>query len=125
MSREQDDPIHRDIYSENVLDEITDPPTDPVSEAKRRDVDDPADVPIDPEEWRNGGPTRTPGVQTTTGGRRAGPASRSKARPPRQGKKVAPTTTGDATSGGFDSPIRTSTSDATTGAAEAGNFTDR
>lgn len=93
-----------------------------MSEAKRRDVDDPADVPIDPQEWRNGGPTRTPGVQTTTGGR-AGPASRSKARPLPPGK-VAPTTTGDATSGGFDSPIRTSTSDATTGATEAGNFTD-
>jgi hypothetical protein len=123
MSREQDDPIHRDVYSENVLDEVTDPPTDPVGEAKRRDVDDPADVPIDPQEWRNGGPTRTPGLRTTTGGR-AGPASRSKARRPRPGK-VAPTTTGDATSGGFDSPMRTSTSDATTGATDAGNFTDR
>lgn len=63
---------------------------------------------------RDGGPTRSGGGLTTTGGA-AGPASvrRVKDRN-RGGQKVAPTTTGDATSGGMGTPAGGSTSDATT-----------
>src|SRR5919199_4095864 len=84
------------------MSEITEPPTDPVREAKQRDLDDPADVDIDPEVLRQGGPTRTPGAVTTTGGR-AGPAMRHASGQRGEGK-VAPTTTGDATSGGMGTP---------------------
>ncbi len=64
----------------------------------------------DPEELLNGGPTRTPGMMTTTGGT-AGPNSFK----PRanHGPGVAPTTTGDATTGGFTSEPG-ATSDAST-----------
>ncbi len=56
----------------------------------------------DPEVLRNGGPTRTEGMMTTTGGV-AGPNTfRARPKPP-PGVKVAPTTTGDATTGGFTS----------------------
>ncbi len=77
------------------------------------DWEDPADVPVDPDELRDGGPTRTGGMVTTTGGT-AGPAS--VRRVPREGENVAPTTTGDATSGGMQGGMGGSTSDATTGA---------
>jgi hypothetical protein len=63
----------------------------------------------DLDELRNGGPTRTPGVMTTTGGT-AGPASTGRRFLPGSG----PTTTGDAGSGGLDTPIGGATSDATT-----------
>lgn len=95
------------------MSEITEPPTDPVREAKQRDLDDPADVDVDPEVLRQGGPTSTPGVITTTGGR-AGPAMRHATGQHGAGK-VAPTTTGDATSGGMRTPAGGTTSDATTG----------
>jgi hypothetical protein len=107
------------------MSEITEPPTDPVREAKQRDLDDPADVEVDQEVLRQGGPTRTPGAVTTTGGR-AGPAMRHATGQRGEGKgggpegqgggknKVAPTTTGDATSGGMDTPTGGTTSDATT-----------
>lgn len=108
-------------YGAGALDEVTVPPTDPVREAKDRDLDDPAHVDIDPEVLRNGGPTRSGGAVTTTGGT-AGPAS---VRRRRNEGKVAPTTTGDATSGGMDTPAGGATSDATTGATSAGDFTDR
>jgi hypothetical protein len=76
---------------------------------------------VDPEVLRNGGPTRTPGMMTTTGGN-AGPNS-AKPRPYRpDGVKIAPTTTGDATTGGMDTPVRSSTSDASSIAV--GGFTD-
>ena len=64
-------------------------------------------VEIDPEVLRNGGPTETPGMMTTTGGT-AGPNS---IKPPKNEGKIAPTTTGDATTGGFTSEAG-STSDA-------------
>jgi hypothetical protein len=99
------------MFDDKVLDEITDP-TDDVAEAKRRDWGDVADVPVDPDVLRDGGPTTTPGMMTTTGGK-AGPASvrRGTAHPP---GKVAPTTTGDATSGGMGTGAGGSTSDNTT-----------
>lgn len=76
------------------------------------------DANTDPEALRNGGPTRTPGVMTTTGGT-AGPNSfRPRPHHP-DGVKVAPTTTtGDATTGGMDMTDRASTSDASTNASE-------
>jgi hypothetical protein len=104
------------------MSEITEPPTDPVREAKQRDLDDPADVDIDPEVLRQGGPTRTPGAVTTTGGR-AGPAMRHATGQLGEGK-VAPTTTGDATSGGTGAPTGGSTSDASTGGDPASERTD-
>lgn len=104
------------------MSEITEPPTDPVREAKQRDLDDPADVDIDPEVLRQGGPTRTPGAVTTTGGR-AGPAMRHATGQRAEGK-VAPTTTGDATSGGTGTPTGGTTSDASTGGDPA-KRTDR
>jgi hypothetical protein len=107
------------------MSEITEPPTDPVREAKQRDIDDPADVDVDPEVLRQGGPTRTPGAVTTTGGR-AGPGMRhAPGQRGGQGGKVAPTTTGDATSGGMDTPTGGTTSDASTGGDPAAERTDR
>ncbi|MDG4823458.1 hypothetical protein O7635_16495 [Asanoa sp. WMMD1127] len=105
-----------DQYGEDVLDEVTVPRTDPVREAKDRDLADP----VDPEVLRNGGPTRSGGAVTTTGGT-AGPASVRRVTNP----DAAPTTTGDATTGGMEPPIGGSTSDASTGANEAGQFTER
>jgi hypothetical protein len=97
-----------------VTDQVEDFGDDEMAEVKRQDWGDPADVPVSPEELRNGGPTRSGGAVTTTGGK-AGPARR--ARPVRpQGGKAAPTTTGDATSGGMGPRGGGSTSDATTGA---------
>ncbi|HEX6498659.1 MAG TPA: hypothetical protein VF054_06455 [Micromonosporaceae bacterium] len=118
---DQQDPITHGVYGPDVLDEVTVPPTDEVREAKEHDVGDPADVQVDAEELRNGGPTRSGGAVTTTGGT-AGPASVRRA--PRTGENVAPTTTGDATSGGMSTPAGGSTSDATTGATSGGDFTD-
>lgn len=120
----EDDPITHGAYGPGVLDEVTVPPTDPVREAKDRDLDDPAHVRVDPEVLRNGGPTRSPGAMTTTGGT-AGPASiRRPTNRDRSGSgkgddenvRIAPTTTGDATSGGMATPAGGSSSDATTGA---------
>ncbi len=72
------------------------------------------DADVDPEVLRNGGPTRTPGMMTTTGGN-AGPNS-IKRHPnrPTDGTKIAPTTTGDATTGGFTSGSGGTTSDNST-----------
>ena len=89
------------------------PPTDPAREAQQRDIDDPADVHVDPAQLLNGGPSRTPGAVTTTGGR-AGSANVH--RRPRRGPGTAPTTTGDATTGGMRRPAGASTSDAIGGA---------
>jgi hypothetical protein len=100
-----------------------------MEEVKRRDWGDPADVPVDPGKWRDGGPTNSGGRLTTTGGtggnarrpRPAPPPGRNAA-PGRRGPtgtptgKVAPTTTGDATTGGMRTPPGGSTSDASTGA---------
>jgi len=86
--------------------------TENESEEKDRDMHDPAHVDVDPEVLRNGGPTRTPGMMTTTGGT-AGPNSVKRPSNRAAGEKVAPTTTGDATTGGFTSAAG-STSDAST-----------
>ncbi len=97
--------------------------SDPETDEQRiaAELSSTVDADVDPEVLRNGGPTRTPGMMTTTGGT-AGPNS-AKPRPYRpEGVKIAPTTTGDATTGGMDTPIRSSTSDASTTAV--GGFTD-
>lgn len=107
-------------YGHEVMEEVTLPPTDPVREAKRRDIEDPADVDIDPEDLRDGGPTRSPGSVTTTGGT-AGPANVRRIR--RHGEKVAETTTGDATTGGMNNPAGGSTSDAMSGPDSSGTYT--
>lgn len=73
------------------------------------DVDSTLDPNTDLDELRDGGPTRTPGVMTTTGGT-AGPASVTR----RVRPGAAPTTTGAAGSGGMDAPIGGGYSDATT-----------
>ncbi|MDG4773330.1 hypothetical protein [Solwaraspora sp. WMMD792] len=120
-----DDLEQRSAYRQEILDDVVAPPNDPVREVKERDLDDPADVPIPAETLRDGGPTRSGGGLTTTGGT-AGPASTRRATGPGRGKdpgrgkkgrgrdKVAPTTTGDATSGGMGTPAGGTTSDATT-----------
>jgi hypothetical protein len=72
-------------------------------------LDSTLDRHTDLDELRDGGPTRTPGAMTTTGGS-AGPASvRRRVQP-----GAAPTTTGAAGSGGMHAPIGGATSDATT-----------
>ncbi len=98
---------------------MSDPDTD--EQRIAAELSSTVDADVDPEVLRNGGPTRTPGMMTTTGGT-AGPNS-AKPRPYRpEGVKIANTTTGDATTGGMDTPIRSSTSDASTTAV--GGFTD-
>lgn len=111
-------------YPPGAADEVTLPPSDERREAHARDIDDPADADVDPVVLRDGGPTRNRGVATTTGGRRAGPASVHR-RPRRPGGNVAPTTTGDATSGKFSTPAGGATSDEVSQASQVGNFTDR
>lgn len=111
-------------YAPGAADEVTLPPSDERREAHARDLDDPADANADPDVLRDGGPTRHRGVATTTGGRRAGPASTHR-RPRRPGGKVAPTTTGDATSGKFGTPAGGATSDQVSQANQVGNFTDQ
>lgn len=87
------------------------------------------DDPIDPEELRNGGPTRTGGIRTTTGSQ-FGPGGPGKhtvptgTDPDTDDGAGTPTTTGDATTGGQGTPVRTTTSDASTAAASAGGFTE-
>lgn len=103
-------------------DEVTLPADD---RSREEDWQDPADARADTGVWRDGGPTRTPrGMVTTTGGT-AGPASVRRTGPPRGKGKVAPTTTGDATTGGMSTPAGGSTSDQSGDASQVGNFTDR
>lgn len=109
------EPIGDSIYPPEAIDDVTVPPTDPVREAKQRDWGDVADVDVDPEDLRQGGPTKTPGTMTTTGGK-AGSAMRH-ARGQSGKGKVAPTTTGDATSGGMRPPTGGSTDDASSSGA--------
>ncbi len=70
----------------------------------------------DPDFDRDGGPTRTPGRLSTTGGRAGRASFGRKARQPekKNGTKVAPTTTGDAGTGGMSTSVGGSTSDAST-----------
>ncbi|MEV6810699.1 hypothetical protein [Micromonospora sp. NPDC051296] len=122
-ARRAEERIAGGVYGEGALDEVTVPPTDVESAIQRDDVDDPADVPIDPNVLRDGGPTGGQGAITTTGGT-AGPASarRLARQPERHRGKVAPTTTGDATTGGLSTPSGGSTSDQSTPATHVGSF---
>ena len=65
---------------------------------------------------RDGGPTHTPGAPTTTGGKAGRASIPRRARQPekKHRTKVAPTTTGDAGTGGMGTSIGGSTSDSTT-----------
>lgn len=108
--------IGHSAYGAGVLDEPTRPRADRGDE-ELGELSSTIEAGTDVEALRNGGPTRTPGVMTTTGGT-AGPNS-FRPRPNRpDGVKIAPTTTGDATTGGMDMPDRSSTSDASTNAVE-------
>lgn len=109
--RAQEHPTSRAEHGSGVRTDVVLPPTDPAREAKQRDIDDPADVHVDPAQLLNGGPSRTPGAVTTTGGR-AGSANVHR----RPRRDTAPTTTGDATTGGMRGPAGASTSDAIGGA---------
>ncbi len=122
-ARRAEERIAGGVYGEGAVDEVTVPPTDVESAIQRDDVDDPAHVPIDPNVLRDGGPTRGQGAITTTGGT-AGPASarRLARQPERHRGKVAPTTTGDATTGGLSTPSGGSTSDQSTPATHVGSF---
>ncbi|MET9302850.1 MULTISPECIES: hypothetical protein [Micromonospora] len=113
------------VYGEGALDEVTVPQTDVERMRQELDPDDPADVPVDPTVLRDGGPTRGQGAVTTTGGT-AGPASvrRVARQPEKHPGKVAPTTTGDASTGGLSTPAGGSTSDNSATGAQVGNFTD-
>lgn len=114
-ARRAENRIAGGVYGEGALDEVTVPQTDVQRVIQDEDPDDPAHVHIDPDVLRDGGPTRGQGAVTTTGGT-AGPASvRRVARQPEDHPgKVAPTTTGDATTGGLSTPTRSSTSDQST-----------
>ena len=113
------------VYAEGALDEVTEPQTDVERMRQELDPDDPADVPVDPTVLRDGGPTRGQGAVTTTGGT-AGPASvrRVARQPEKHPGKVAPTTTGDASTGGLSTPAGGSTSDNSATGAQVGNFTN-
>jgi hypothetical protein len=103
------------VYGEGALDEVTVPRTDIESQQQRDDPFDPAHERVDPQVLRDGGPTRGQGAVTTTGGT-AGPASvrRVARQPERHRGTVAPTTTGDATTGGLSTPTGGGTSDQST-----------
>nr|WP_228532759.1 hypothetical protein [Micromonospora sp. ANENR4] len=113
------------VYGEGALDEVNVPQTDVERVRQELDPDDPADVPVDPTVLRDGGPTRGQGAVTTTGGT-AGPASvrRVARQPEKHPGKVAPTTTGDAGTGGLSTPAGGSTSDNSATGAQVGNFTN-
>lgn len=113
------------VYGEGALDEVTVPQTDVERMRQELDPDDPADVPVDPTVLRDGGPTGGQGAVTTTGGT-AGPASarRLARQPEKHPGKVAPTTTGDAGTGGLSTPAGGSTSDNSATGAQVGNFTN-
>ncbi|MFC4110402.1 hypothetical protein [Micromonospora zhanjiangensis] len=117
-ARGADEQLDPADYGPDAAEEVTLPAED-VRRERRLAEAIPADE--DPDVLRDGGPTRNRGVATTTGGRRAGPASVH--RRPRRG--AAPTTTGDATTGGSGTPAGGSTSDQSGEASQIGNFTDR
>ncbi|MDM4718223.1 hypothetical protein QTQ03_00950 [Micromonospora sp. WMMA1363] len=112
-------------YGEGVLDEVTVPRTDVQRVIQDEDPDDPAHVRVDPRVLRDGGPTRGQGAVTTTGGT-AGPASvrRVARQPERHPGRVAPTTTGDATTGGLSTPTAGSTSDQSGPAVHTANLSN-
>lgn len=124
-ARRAEERIAGDQYGEGVLDEVTVPQTDVQRVIQDEDPGDPAHHRIDPQVLRDGGPTRGQGAITTTGGT-AGPASvrRVARQPERHRGRVAPTTTGDATTGGLSTPTAGSTSDAAGPGVHAANLSD-
>lgn len=70
----------------------------------------------DVQQLQDGGPPPEGGGMITTTGGTAGPNSFRER--PRSGPGVANTTTGDATTGGLETPTETSTSDASTNAIQ-------
>lgn len=124
-ARRAEERIAGDQYGEGVLDEVTVPQTDVQRVIQDADPGDPAHNRIDPQVLRDGGPTRGQGAITTTGGT-AGPASvrRVARQPERHRGRVAPTTTGDATTGGLSTPTAGSTSDAAGPGVHAANLSD-
>ncbi|SCF29655.1 hypothetical protein GA0074695_5278 [Micromonospora viridifaciens] len=124
-ARRAEERIAGGVYGEGALDEVTVPQTDVLRVIQEEDPDDPAHTPVDANVLRDGGPTRGQGAVTTTGGT-AGPAStrRLARQPERHRGKVAPTTTGDATTGGLSTPAGGSTSDASSAGSQVGNFTN-
>ncbi|MET8087987.1 hypothetical protein [Micromonospora sp. NPDC005237] len=120
-ARRAENRIAGGVYGEGALDEVTLPPTDIESQIQRDDPLDPAHERVDPQVLRDGGPVGGQGAVTTTGGT-AGPASvrRVARQPERHPGKVAPTTTGDATTGGLSTPMGGSTSDQSTSATGPG-----
>ncbi|TDB75570.1 hypothetical protein [Micromonospora sp. KC723] len=124
-TRRAEERLTAGVYGEGALDEVTTPQTDVNRVIQDEDPDDPAHVPVDPAVLRDGGPTRGQGAVTTTGGT-AGPASvrRLARQPERHPGVVAPTTTGDATTGGLSTPAAGTTSDASGPGAQVGNLTE-
>ncbi|MFI2652537.1 hypothetical protein [Micromonospora fulviviridis] len=124
-ARRAEERVAGGVYGEGALDEVTVPQTDVTRVIQEYDPDDPAHTPVDPNVLRDGGPTAGQGAVTTTGGV-AGPASarRVARQPERHPGKVAPTTTGDATTGGLSTPAGGSTSDTSSSGSQVGNFTD-
>lgn len=116
-ARRAENRIAGGVYGEGALDEVTVPRTDVESQIQRDDPLDPANERIDPQVLRDGGPVGGQGAVTTTGGT-AGPASvrRVARQPERHRGTVAPTTTGDATTGGLSTPTGGGTSDQSTSA---------
>ncbi|WBB70150.1 hypothetical protein [Micromonospora sp. WMMD812] len=123
-ARRAEDRIAGGIYGKGAIDEVTVPQTDVERVIQEEDPGDPAHVQVDPTVLRDGGPVGGQGAVTTTGGT-AGPASarRVARQPERHRGKVAPTTTGDATTGGMSTPAAGSTSDQSSAASQVGNFT--
>lgn len=110
-------------YSRSAVEEVTLPAGDDWGAENQHRTRTRAEEEADTAARRDGGPTRTPGMVTTTGGR-AGPAGvRRLTRRP--GAGVAPTTTGSAGSGGMESPAGGATSDASGQAGRVGHFRDR
>ena len=101
-----------------MTDRSDDPTTDSADETRSTL---PADTDLD--ELRDGGPTRSEGAMTTTGGT-AGPASTRRLTNRDRGEKVAPTSTGDAGSGGMTYPASGPTSDGTTDSVTGTEQTD-
>ncbi|MGV9212124.1 hypothetical protein ACTFTM_09735 [Micromonospora sp. RB23] len=120
-ARRAENQIIGGVYGEGALDEVTVPPTDIESQIQRDDPLDPAHEQVDPRVLHDGGPVGGQGAVTTTGGT-AGPASarRVARQPERHPGKVAPTTTGDATTGGMSTPTGGGTSDQSTSATGPG-----
>jgi hypothetical protein len=112
--------IGHGAYGPGVLDEPTRPRDDrgeDIGDDDRAELKSTLAAGTDTEALRDGGPHLTPGVMTTTGGT-AGPASFPRRTQHPDGVKVAPTTTGDATTGGMDTVDGSSTSDASTNSVQ-------